>query len=111
MRLLYIEDSEDLGMIAVEIFKQQGFITTWIKDRALHPQDVSQFDMVVSDFHVPNGEFSMTKKLCAEQNVPLLLVSGGLDAEIAQHHDHWMTKPFDKNVLIEKINELSQRGI
>jgi len=35
-----------------------------------------QYDLVISDFNVPNGKFKETQDICKQLGLPLILVSG-----------------------------------
>ena len=106
MKIFYIEDDQDLGEMVYELLTENGHDVIWIIDRANLPSDFKGFDLVISDYEVPGGEFEWTKTRCELDGVPLILASGGgWDTAEAPHHP-LLDKPFSLEALIDMVNEV-----
>lgn len=105
MKILYVEDCLDLGECVKSIMELMGHEVVWFQSRAELPESFIGYDLVVSDFNVPGGEFQDTKRRCDTMGIPLLLLSGNPDA--ADQHENFIPKPFGRAVLTEKISQLS----
>lgn len=109
MKILYIEDDSELGMMISEILSVKGHMVVWVQDRSYvnkhDNKDYSAYDLVISDFEVPGGTFQHTKECCEEQGVPLLLASGSTFA-FGAPHENYLPKPFNMEQLLTKISDL-----
>lgn len=75
MRILYIEDCHCLAELFLETI--EGHEVDWFDNRDdAHKKLWSEkYDLVISDFNVPNGKFKETQQMCEQFNLPLILVS------------------------------------
>ena len=103
MNILLVEDNTELAICLWETLIDEGHEVTWAKDRKDIPPKLSAFNMVLSDYHVPGGTFEQTELACEKQNVPLLLMSGGM---FNSPHRPFLAKPFDNLELLELVNRV-----
>jgi len=87
-KILYIEDDHALADCVVEILEDAGHVVTWFDNRDQAHRDVRGmvqimsanderfYGICISDYNVPAGHFSDTQELCAEHELPVLLLSG-----------------------------------
>lgn len=108
MKLLYIEDSPEIGTLVTRILESVGHEVLWLKNRTELPASMAPFDAVLSDFEVPGGEFIDTKNACAREGVPLLLMSGNDVA--ASHHDNFLAKPFSPKEIMKRVQDLESEA-
>lgn len=118
--ILLIEDNPSQSKLLKRWIEISGcFNVTIVENGAKGWQSLqtSQWDLVISDIHVPglNG-LELTRHIKAHNlPVPILLISAhdGLDTasqELRNQADDYLTKPFAKNLFVGKILDLLNRG-
>lgn len=119
MRLLLVEDDEQLGKATAEGLRIAGFSIDWFmnaEDAALALLSIP-FDLVILDINLPGlSGLSWLKSLRTSGNmVPVLL----LTAQDALHHkiegfntgaDDYLVKPFDLDELVARSGALIRRS-
>ena len=108
MKILYIEDSHDLALVTMDFLEKSGHKIVWVDTREKLPASMLDFDLVISDFRVPGGEFVDTKVLCDKESVPLILMSSIFDIE--SHHNNCLSKPYLPEQLTKMIQQVTKEG-
>jgi DNA-binding response OmpR family regulator len=117
-RILLAEDDLNLGILLVDYLETEGFDVKLCKDGelALKVFRGSQFDLCLLDVMMPKMDgFSLAKEIrLANREVPVIFITAksmkedklkgyGLGA------DDYITKPFDEEELLWKINAVIRR--
>ena len=120
MRILLIEDHQDLAANIGEYLAQRGHVIDYAGDglSGLHLAAVNAYDAVVLDVNLPGLDgLSLCRKLRGEARnpVPVLMLTArdtesdkltGFDAGA----DHYLTKPFSLPELEARLKALTRRG-
>lgn len=120
MRILLVEDDQDLGMAIKKGLQAFHYTVDWLTmgDEALFALTKSkeEFDLVVMDLGIPkvDGLEIITQIREKKSSIPILILSArdtneniveGLD----KGADDYLTKPFDFKVLNSRISALLRR--
>jgi DNA-binding response OmpR family regulator len=119
MRLLIIEDEEDIVIPVKSVLERKGYVVDFALEgkKGLYLAHVNKYDCILLDLNLPglNG-IALSKELRAEQNnVPIVMVTArsqlmnkleGFDAGA----DDYVTKPFDLKELLARIKAVIQRN-
>jgi two-component system OmpR family response regulator len=117
MKILLIEDDENLINFLIPSLKEEGFLVDSSKngDEGLRMAVNNNYDVIVSDLNLPekNGE-EVCKSIRFKKNTPILILTSELDTEnkiklLNLGADDYLTKPFSLKELIARINALSRR--
>lgn len=119
MRVLLIEDDNDLADVIQRLLVQNGYAIDRSKNQRNGYQLAvdSEYDLIIIDRMLPDGDGA---KLCSElraegKTTPVLILTTlntsfhkveGLDAGA----DDYMTKPFDTKELLARVRALIRRG-
>jgi two-component system response regulator QseB len=119
MRILIIEDDQELGRSLRMGLGQDGYAADWVQDAAAaeHAIRMEHFDLVVLDLGLPGKDgLSFLRQLRRDGYcLPVLILTArdavtdrvsGLDAG----GDDYLTKPFDLDELNARIRALIRRG-
>jgi DNA-binding response OmpR family regulator len=118
-RVFMVEDDQNFGTVMKSYLEINGFEVTWIKDgiNALKTFVSGHFDICILDVMLPNVDgFTIGKEIKAkEENIPLIfLTAKTLKEDVLQGFgigaDDYVTKPFDSEILIAKINAILNRS-
>jgi PAS domain S-box-containing protein len=119
--ILFIDDEEDLNIIAKTYFEGQGFRVT----TAVNPIDALQlfrksphaYDIIVTDMTMPglSGEALFYEIRKIRQDIPVIACTGyGLhireDQALQLGISAFITKPFTKEVLTETVRKILDRS-
>lgn len=118
MRLLLLEDDQDLAEALVQGLKQKDFLVDWVNEGK--PVEFFSFepayDLIIIDLGLPNiSGLQVLKSLRkANINTPVIILTAQDTTEDcieALNHgaDDYMTKPFDLNELEARIRALCRR--
>jgi len=119
MRLLLVEDTEDVAAAVVESFARRGDAVDCVGTVAdavasLAAQD---YDLAILDIELPDGEGTAVLRGLRQtgQAVPVLMLTarGEVGARIAaldQGADDYMVKPFDLGELHARVRALARRS-
>lgn len=115
MRILYIEDEEELGMWVYQDLTKRGYEVKWLKngDKALEHADSS--DLAILDVMLPGLDgFSIGKRLKkSTPSLPIIMLSARSQVddklEGLEFADDYMTKPFHPDELAARISVLLRR--
>jgi len=117
MKILLIEDDENLINFLIPSLKEEGFLVESSKngEEGLQMALNNNYDIIVSDLNLPekNGE-EVCKNIRSKKNTPILILTSELDTEnkiklLNLGADDYLTKPFSLKELIARINALSRR--
>ncbi|HVZ98887.1 MAG TPA: response regulator transcription factor [Caulobacterales bacterium] len=119
MRVLLIEDDSATAQGIELMLKSEGFniYSTDLGEEGVDLGKLYDYDIIVLDLTLPdmNG-FDVLKQLrVARVNTPILILSGTADIDtkvrgLGYGADDYMTKPFNKDELIARINAIVRRS-
>jgi two-component system response regulator QseB len=118
IRLLLIEDDEILGETVCKDLRQNGFAVDWVRDaRADAPGlDSGAYDLLLLDLGMPRKSgLEVLKSIRQKGNPVPVLVLTARDAVsdrvlgLNSGADDYLTKPFDTEELVARINVLLRR--
>ena len=118
-KVFMVEDDQNFGTVMKSYLEINGFEVTWVKDgnNALKTFLTGHFDICILDVMLPNVDgFTIGRKIKArEEDIPLIfLTAKTLKEDILQGFgigaDDYVTKPFDSEILIAKINAILNRS-
>ncbi|WP_226527050.1 response regulator transcription factor [Metabacillus niabensis] len=115
MRILYIEDEEELGSWVYQDLIKRGYQVNWLKngDKALELADAA--DLAILDVMLPGLDgFSIGKRLKKTvPSLPIIMLSARSQVddklEGLEFADDYMTKPFHPDELAARISVLLRR--
>jgi len=115
-RVLVVEDDASLGQQVVDRLREAGFDPTWVQDgRAALEVSPEPFSLLVLDLMLPGAHgFDVLKKLRAESDVPVLVLSARNDTRdkvraLDLGADDYVTKPFWPEELVARIQARLRR--
>jgi two-component system alkaline phosphatase synthesis response regulator PhoP len=118
-KLLLAEDERTLSMILSERLEREGYSVVSVHDgvAALNTALHTAFDLIVLDVMMPgkNG-FDVCRDLRAQgSSVPILMLTARGDVEdriagLKTGADDYLTKPFDSNELLARVEALLRRS-
>jgi len=114
-RVLVIDDQEDVGRAFASILRRQGgYLVTQVSDgqRGIELIQSGEFDLVVSDVHMPGLDGVELLKAVHEHDpeLPVLLVSGNPDLPTAMKAVkygafEYLTKPVEMDKLLSSASQ------
>ncbi|HRP65151.1 MAG TPA: sigma-54 dependent transcriptional regulator [Thauera sp.] len=114
--LLIVEDDEIMGESLVDRFQLEGYEVAWCKraEEALERLRTTPFGLILSDLRLPGMDGrALLRELRRLMAIapPFILITGHgsvTDAVAALHEGatDYITKPFDLNKLVEKVEAL-----
>ncbi|MFN3884091.1 MAG: sigma-54-dependent transcriptional regulator [Rhodocyclaceae bacterium] len=116
-RLCLIEDDEIMGESLFQLFQLEGFAPVWCQsaEQAIHALANGRFDVVVSDIRLPDQDggalfLEMHKRHSGLPPWLFMTAYGTIDRAVellkAGAADY-VTKPFDVDVLVQKVRGLA----
>jgi len=119
MRLLVVEDQQDLNEILVRKLKSEGYAVDSCLDGkdALAYVEMTEYDGIILDIMLPGitGLGILRKMRSSGNHTPVLLLTalGSTDDKVAgldEGADDYLVKPFDFDELLARIRVLTRRG-
>ena len=116
-RILIIEDDEKLREELKIFLNKNGYQATTLTTFDNTIQDILQInpDLILLDINLPNtdGEY-ICKEISKQSNMPIIIVTSRdneLDELLSINNgaDHYITKPFNIQILLAKIGSLLRR--
>lgn len=116
--ILVVEDDLNLGFLLVELLEGEGFFVKLCKDgqMGLNALQRSQFDLCILDVMMPKMDgFSLAQQIKQKvENLPFLFLTAKSRKEdklkgYAQGAEDYITKPFDEDELLCKIDVILRR--
>jgi two-component system OmpR family response regulator len=118
MRVLIVEDDEQIASFVIKGLRQAGFAVDHAADGedGLHMAEVNPYDVMVIDIMLPERDgFSVIESLRSRGNTtPILVLSarGSLDDKLKGFQsgsDDYLTKPFSFSELLARLQALLRR--
>ena len=118
MRLLVVEDQQDLNEILVRKLSSEGYAVDACLDgrEALSYIELTEYDGIILDIMLPGitGLGILRKMRTSDNHTPVLLLTalGSVDDKVAgldQGADDYLVKPFDFDELLARIRVLTRR--
>lgn len=118
MRLLVIEDDEDLHRLLVAMLRGEGYLVDGCRDgeEGLYKAQNWDFDALILDGMLPKLDgFELLRRLRRTHQTPVLMLTArdetidrvrGLDLGA----DDYLTKPFEKEELLARVRAVVRRG-
>lgn len=119
MRILLVEDDQQLGEGLAEALTDEGYLVDWVTDGELgwNQATILDYELIVLDVMLPkiNGIHLCKRLREAGKRVPILMLTArdtntdkvaGLDAGA----DDYVVKPFDLLELLARLRALSRRS-
>jgi DNA-binding response OmpR family regulator len=119
MRLLLVEDTKDVAEAIAASFARRGDAVDSVRtvDDALGMLDVNDYEVVVLDINLPDGEGTEVLKSLRRQRrpTPVLMLTARLAVEervaaLDIGADDYLTKPFDLRELHARVRALARRS-
>ncbi len=117
-KVFMVEDDRNFGTVMKAYLEINGFLVTWVKDgmMAYKRFSESQFDICVLDVMLPNVDGFTIARQIKESNsdIPIIFLTAKVMKEdvlegFSTGADDYITKPFDSEILICKINAIINR--
>ena len=118
MKILIVEDEKRLARALDAILKEQKYLTDVVFDgkSGYDYASAARYDVVILDVMLPEMDgFEVVRRLRADKNeVPVLLLTartatGDKVNGLNSGADDYMTKPFEPEELLARINALTRR--
>ncbi|WP_181703553.1 response regulator transcription factor [Chthonobacter albigriseus] len=118
MRLLLVEDAEDLGHAIERHLARGGHVVEWVRDGAdaIQLAEAGDFDAVLLDLNLPvRSGTSVLERLRSRQDpTPVLVMTARGEIEDKIRHfqlgaDDYLVKPFDLRELDARLSALLRR--
>lgn len=115
--LLIVDDDERIRKLLQKYLMRHGFLVSAARDAAHARRVLSglDFDMIVLDVMMPGEDgVALTKSLRAERDTPILLLTAKSESDdkiagLAAGADDYLTKPFEPQELLLRINAILRR--
>ena len=117
-KIFMVEDDRNFGTVMKAYLEINGFIVTWVKDgsSAFKQFKDSNYDICILDVMLPNVDGFTIARLIKETNpeIPIIFLTAKVMKEdmlegFKTGADDYITKPFDSEILIYKINAILNR--
>ena len=118
LKILFVEDDKDLNLITTSYLKDCGFdvVSVYNGLDALNKYEEESFDLILSDIMMPLCDGFKLASIIRESNqlIPIIFMSARDDKPSKQLGykagiDDYITKPFDLDELVLKINAICRR--
>jgi len=118
-RIFLVEDDENFGAVLKAYLELHKFSVQWITDgaNAINTFKNSDYDLCILDVMLPNVDgFCIAKEIKQiNSKIPLIfLTAKTLKNDVLEGYktgaDDYITKPFDSEVLLYKINAILKRN-
>jgi two-component system OmpR family response regulator len=118
MRVLVVEDEEDLLSVLVTALREQGFTVDGAADgeSGLAKAEGTDYDAIVLDLMLPRMDgFAVLNRLRTQKSTPVLLLTArdavaDRVAGLNQGADDYLTKPFELDELAARLRALIRRS-
>jgi DNA-binding response OmpR family regulator len=119
MRMLLVEDTEDLAIAIAESFARRGDAVDCAGTLAdaLAALRVQDYDIAILDIQLPDGEGTTLLRTLRQEghSLPILMLTARGEVEMRiktldQGADDYMVKPFELGELHARVRALARRG-
>lgn len=119
MRILFVEDEEELAVVVAKAFRECGFAVDVAGDgdAGLLAATTTDYDAVVLDLMLPGTDgWAVLTALRATRTTPVLVLTArdGVADRVRGLNggaDDYVTKPFDLDELIARVRALVRRSV
>jgi len=117
MKILLIEDDENLISFLNESLKEEGFLVESSNSglKGINMSIMNNYDIIITDLNLPDekGE-NICREIRNKKETPILVLTGELDTEnkirlLNLGADDYLTKPFSFKELVARIHAISRR--
>lgn len=117
-KVFMVEDDRNFGTVMKAYLEINGFLVTWVKDGMLAYKRFTEsyFDICVLDVMLPNVDgFTIARQIKkAQPDIPIVFLTAKVMKEdmlegFSAGADDYITKPFDSEILICKLNAILKR--
>lgn len=117
-RIFMVEDDRNFGTVLKAYLEINGFVVTWVKDgeMAMPRFKEQEFDICLLDVMLPNVDgFTIAREIRNHrEGIPMIFLTAKTMKEdmlegYSAGADDYITKPFDSEILILKINAILNR--
>ncbi|MUT66107.1 response regulator transcription factor [Paenibacillus sp. NEAU-GSW1] len=115
MRLLYIEDDQEIGGLVCRHLQERGYEVVWLTSGEKAAEEAERCDLVILDVMLPGLDgFTVGQRLKKRfPSTPILMLSArtSIDDKLLglQFADDYLTKPFHPDELAARIEVLLRR--
>ncbi|MBR8534858.1 response regulator transcription factor [Carboxylicivirga sediminis] len=118
-RVFMVEDDRNFGTVMKAYLEINKFEVTWVKDglQAFKRFKEGQYDICILDVMLPNVDgFTIAREIKEyNQDIPIIFLTAKVMKEdvlegFSTGADDYITKPFDSEILICKINAILNRN-
>ena len=119
VKILIVEDDKDLNRYAMLSLRNSGYevVSATDGEEALEKLEENKFDLILTDIMMPKMDgFELAKSIrLIDKAIPIIFMSAK-DDKVSKLFgysigiDDYITKPFDMDVLIMKINAILRRA-
>lgn len=118
MRILLVEDAEDLGHAVSHYLARGGHLVEWARDGedGSHLAETEEFDAVILDLNLPKREGTevLERLRARRRTAPVLVLTARGEVEDKLRHfalgaDDYLIKPFDLRELDARLAALLRR--
>lgn len=119
MRILFVEDDEQLGEVTRRALMSQGWMVDWLRSAATLVSTLRQtdFDVLLLDIGLPDedGFSALSRVRAAGLSLPVLILTARDQVDDRVHGlsvgaDDYLIKPFALAELLARINALVRRS-
>ena len=114
MRVLLVEDQEEIAEPLATGLRREGFDVTWVASAAA-ALAASEHDLVLLDLRLPDRDgYEVCRELRARSSVPIIVISARgeeIDRIVGLElgADDYLVKPFGFRELLARINAVTRR--
>lgn len=117
-KVFMVEDDRNFGTVMKAYLEINGFIVTWVQDGQYAVQRFKKetYDICILDVMLPNIDgFTIAREIKAmNDDIPIIFLTAKTMKEdmlegFSTGADDYITKPFDSEILILKINAILNR--
>lgn len=117
MKILIIEDEQDIALPLQKMLENKGFAVDYSQDgvQGLKMVKLNDYDCILLDLNLPRMDgIEASKKIRDIKNVPIIMVTARIQRDqklegFDHGADDYVTKPFDVDELIARINAVIKR--